>query len=541
MQSPSSKIAAASPRTWFRTIAQKLISMPVVLGALLVAGACADRYLNLLNVSLHQKVYSPYCFEGDTWLHMAVGGWILKHHRLPTHDFYSFTAYGNPWVAVEWLGEVLIELVWRLGGMQALMILLVIMASTIVLLIYYLAYLRSRNIKAAFLASALLLPVASLPLSMRPQLFGYLFLIVTMIILEKFRQGHSKALWLLPFLFWLWVNTHGTFALGFLLLGIYWISGLWEFRLGEIYAKRWTPTQRRQLELTVLFCLIASILTPYGTRLAAYPLIMVSLQPLIPRSVPEWRPVNLGQFYGMWFLILLLIFLFGQLIARKSYGLAEVAMLTFATIEAFIHARFMLLFAPVFAPILALLLAEWVPNRTFTKPIRTLNFALTSVACFVVIFFFPSRARLQKAVELWNPVGAVHYLQQHPVKGPMFDTGDWGGYLVWKFGPGHRVFMDGRLDLYVSNGVLSDYLRISQIKPDAQFLLRKYGIRSCLIAPDTEMASYLAILPGWREVYRDKSSIIFTRVLRRPSERTSKLSPPRISGHKQLNKLKRKA
>ena len=264
---PPVKSAETVRQPSFSSLARKVFSLPVALGALLVAGACADRYVNLLNVSLHKGIFSGYCFEGDTWWHLAMGKWILKTHTWPTHDFYSFTGYGNPWIAVEWLGEIFMAAVWRLGVMPALMILLVSTASAILLLLYYYAYLRSGNVKAAFLACALLLPLASLPLSIRPQILGYVFLILTLISLERFCQGHRKALWILPPLFCLWVNTHGTFALGFVALGAYWAAGLRQFRLGSIRAEPWTPGERRHLLIILPLCLLAGTVTPYGTRL----------------------------------------------------------------------------------------------------------------------------------------------------------------------------------------------------------------------------------------------------------------------------------
>ncbi|HET7213897.1 MAG TPA: hypothetical protein VFL79_09925, partial [Terriglobia bacterium] len=63
--------------TLFAGFARRVLSLPVVLGVLLVAGACVDRYLNLMNASLHQHVYSAYAFEGDMWWHLATGKWIL--------------------------------------------------------------------------------------------------------------------------------------------------------------------------------------------------------------------------------------------------------------------------------------------------------------------------------------------------------------------------------------------------------------------------------------------------------------------------------
>jgi hypothetical protein len=491
-------------------LARRIFSLPVLLGALLVAAACVDRYLNLLNVSLHQHVYSAYCFEGDLWWHLATGKWILKTHAWPTHDFYSFTGYGNPWIADQWLGDIVIAAVWELGRMHALMILLAGLAGGILLLLYYYAYLRSGSVMAAFLACALLLPLASLPFSMRPQILGSVFLIVTLISLERFRQGHRKALWILPPLYMLWVNTHGTFVLGFVAMGVYWLAGLREIRFEPLHATAWKPDERRHMAMIFLLCLVACTVTPYGTHLVAYPLQMSIFLPLIPKVTPEWHMLDFSFFYGKWFVVLLIVFVVGQLVTRKKFQVAELVLLFFATVETILHARFMLLFVPIFAPLLASLLAEWIRQRPLGREHHVLNAVGMAVACWAIIFFFPSRAKLQESVNLWNPVGVVRYLREHPVKGRMLNFDDWGGYLIENLH--QRVFIDGRMDVYEPGGVLLDYLHIVYPQTKTLFLLRKYHIDSCLLPPHSPLASLLGALPDWKVEYRDKTSVLLIKV-----------------------------
>ena len=150
-------------------------------------------------------------------------------------------------------------------------LLLIALTSIIVLLVYYFAWFRCRNSSAAFFTTFLMLPVAALTFTLRPQLIGYIFLLITLISLERFRQGEQRTLWVLPLVFLLWVNTHGTFVLGFMVLGLYWLSGLMDFSSGGLYAVRWRPQQRFHLVLVGLLSVAVLPLTPYGTRPAAVP------------------------------------------------------------------------------------------------------------------------------------------------------------------------------------------------------------------------------------------------------------------------------
>lgn len=509
-----------------KRVFKKIFSFPVFLAVLLLAGAFLGTVTNI-----HQ-VFSPSStplrwLEGDSFWHIAVGKLILKTHTWPTHDIYSFTVHGEPWIAYEWVGEILMAVAWKAGGLHGLMILFMFLIWAIMLALLYYAYLGSKDVKSAFVASTLLLPLASISWTLRPQLLGYVFVIVTLILLKRFRQGHSKSLWLLPFVFLIWANTHGTFVLGFVVLVIYWLSGLKELHLGSIHSEKWTLRQRQRLELITLLCLIASIITPYGTQLAAYPLEMAILQPVNFRVIQEWQPLDLSLPYGKIFLALILIF--GILLAtrRLNIRVEDGALLLLATAETFVHARFMVLFVPVFAPILAELIAPWFPPYDEAKDHPVLNFALIGLIIVGIVKFLPPEARLQQQLASKMPVRAVRFLDAHPGLGPTFNKSYWGGFLILERGPAHKVFIDGRVDIYEYSGVLSDYFAITGIHPDVEFLFRKYHIRSCLIQRDSPLATLLRISPGWKEVFQDKMSVIFAK--------TGKKTVARLGSAAQMN------
>src|SRR5208282_410400 len=205
------------------------------------------------------------------------------------------------------------------------------------------------NSKAAFVASWVVLPLAGVWFSVHPLLFGYIYLLAALICLERFRQGHHKSLWLLPLVFCLWVNTHGTFTLGAIAFGIYWLSGLVEFRAGRLEAKRWTSPERRQLAAVALLSILAGCITPYGTRLAAYPLQMMFFQQGITKNMTSWVPIPLDEWHGELFLILVLLFIVALAAGQIRLGLAELGLFLFAVFMTAEHARAL----PVFAFVLA--------------------------------------------------------------------------------------------------------------------------------------------------------------------------------------------
>ena len=488
-----------------RALLKKCFSFPAFLGAILVvANFGIDRSLRL---------------DPDTWWHIKYGDMIIQTGHWPTVDTWSFTVHGMPRVAYEWGGEVLTALAYRLGGLRGMDVLLITLTSILTLLVYYFAWLRCRNSYAAFFSTFVLLPVALLCFTLRPQLLGYIFLVITLISLERFRQGEQKTLWALPPIFLLWVNTHGSFALGFMVLGLYWLSGLVDFTSGGLYAVRWRPEQRLHMEVVGLLSMAVLPLTPYGTRLAAVPLNVATSLPLNFSHILEWQPFTTEFWQAKLLLVLLFGFIVAQVAFRLRFRLEEIGLFLIVLYLTFVHIRFAILFAIVFAPLAASIFVRWAPvyNPKFDK--YMVNAVLMFAALVAMVLFFPSQSTLQESIARDYPVQAVRYLKQHPIPGRMFNAYGFGGYLVWALAPQHKVFIDGRGDIYEEAGVFSDYSDVVGLKPDALAVLQSYRINYCLVQQDAPLATLLAASSDWKEVYKDSLSGIFVRQTTSPAPR----------------------
>ncbi len=489
-----SSIEAHSPPQPFLL---RAVSFPALLAALLVAA---------LFVPLRDPNLDP-----DVWWHIRVGQSILATHHCPTVDTYSFTVHGHPWMAHEWLSDVLLAAVQRTGGLRGLLALDLVLGAAIVVALYALTSLRSRNSKAAFVTCALLLPLVFISITLRPQMLGYFFLILTLIILERFRQGRSATLWLLPPLFLLWVNMHGSFVTGLLAFGVYGISGLFKVRWGGLESAPWTAAQRLRLGATFLLSLCVLAVTPYGVRLAGYPLDLAFLQPINRAYIQEWEPMPFNQPFGQYFLALLVAFLLAQIVLGPTWQLAELTLFFAGLCAVCLHVRLLLVFIPFSAPLFAMILSRWVPAYDAGKDKYALNALLMIAIAVGILWFYPSRARLESGVARHFPVEAVQYILRHPPPQPMYNNYMFGGYLMFALDGRSKVFVDGRGDIYERAGVLTDYGSIAWVAPNALPLLRAYNVQSCLLERDESLATLLAVTSEWRKVYTDDVSVLFVR------------------------------
>jgi hypothetical protein len=211
------------------------------------------------------------------------------------------------------------------------------------------------------------------------------------------------------------------------------------------------------------------------------------------------------------FLAIVLAFFVAQIVFRPVWQVTELALFFGGITMACLHVRFLLFFVPFSAPLLAAVFARWLSPYDRKKDHFVVNAVLMTAVLAAMVWYFPSRAALQRTVATDFPVKAVEYLRQHSVPGPMFNSYGYGGYLVFSRWPEQKVFIDGRGDLYEMNGVFSDFLAIANLKPNVFSVLQVYKIQSCLLDRNEPLATVLGALPDWRRLYSDDVSVLYVR------------------------------
>ena len=240
-------------RTRWRLLS-RLCRFPVLL-------ACTLAYLVFL-------VFPRTIADPDLGWHMKNAAYLLQHHQFVRRDLFSFTTAGDPWIDHEWLAELPFYAGWKIAGARGIWLVALTLVQTSLLGIFVLAYQQSRNAKAAFLVSLPAILLASVSFGPRTLLFGWICLILEMIILARFQNG-TDATWLLPPLFMLWVNLHGSWLIGIVLLVTFLLCGLLEGQWGQIEAQAWNIAQRKKLVIASLLSMVALFANPYGWRLVA--------------------------------------------------------------------------------------------------------------------------------------------------------------------------------------------------------------------------------------------------------------------------------
>ncbi len=154
---------------------------------------------------------------------------------------------------------------------------------------YVLCWLYSGNAKIGFLGALIICLFATSGLSIRPQLMGYLLLVVELLLLHLGRTRNAKWFFWLPPLFAFWVNCHGSFFLGLGIGGAVLLCSFAKFRLGPFVPSVWESRTRQMLALALTLSVAALWLNPVGTKQVFYPLSLMMHQPINLNLVQEWR------------------------------------------------------------------------------------------------------------------------------------------------------------------------------------------------------------------------------------------------------------
>ncbi|HWF66961.1 MAG TPA: hypothetical protein VN670_06635 [Acidobacteriaceae bacterium] len=496
-------VKAVSEQFQRRYLLKKMCSFPAMLVVLLAT---------VVFLVLQKTIADP-----DICWHLRNAEVFFHTHSFLRQDLYSFTTRGKPWVDSEWLAEIPFYLGQRWFGPHGVFAVELVAIETVLLGIFGLGHLQSKNVKASFVVAFLAIFLADVSFGPRTLLFGWICLVVELAILYRFemglKQGQGNATsfdftaWL-PLLFLFWVNLHGSWMIGLVLLVLFvgcgWVEGTW----GLIAAKRWPKPQRRKLLWVSGLSVLALFCNPYGWRLPAYPFDMAFRQKLNIANVAEWRSVDFHSPRGKIVLAVMAGTILLQLFRRRKWMLHEIAFLLLGFYAALTYSRFLFLAAILILPLLAKDLAEWMPyHAEREKP--WLNLPIMAGLAATIVCLFPTNRRLTSAWSKEYPQEALGALQRFHPNGNVFTQYEWGGYLIWNVRQA-PVFVDSRVDIFEHNGVLADYLNAVQLK-DTYRIFDKYSIRYVLFQKDAPLSYLLRNTPGWRIDYQDKTAVLFEK------------------------------
>ena len=400
----------------------------------------------LVYAGLFLSFIYPYSDYDWGW-HYRYGEYFFTHGQVLRHDPFSWTMPGYEWVNHSWLYDLVLYVLYTRIGFIGLSL----AGALAALLTFHLAIRRARlsywqtGIVAVFFA---VLTKDIMIQGLRTQVVGLLLLAVLGDLLARQREGQNWVYWILPGLFCLWANLHGSFLLGLVITGTF--VG-WELIAAQIDG---VPLSGRWFLFagSLLASVAATLVNPFTYRIYLEARKHFANPHLT--YVVEWLPPNFSELVGMLFLTYTFIVAFGFVSRRKQADVPYVLVAAATFYMAATTRRHVAVFVVLTIPIVAAV----IKNLRFS--IRRATQTSVAVAVIIAVIAFVGYS---KRNGLWAVAHSSMYtycdygpncsenlarkLLREPPVGRGFNFYDWGGFLIGR-GIKTQLFIDGRMHLW---------------------------------------------------------------------------------------------
>jgi hypothetical protein len=427
----------------------------------------------------------------DTFWHLRTGALILETGQIPRADTFSWTASKEAWQPNAWLADCLLAGALSLGGLTAIALFRALSVLVIGLLCYLVVRRWGGLSWPAAIASALVLLLMNPFIIERPHLFGFVLFPLLLFMASEALDGSNPKLLGLGALSMLWVNLHGSFTVGLVVVVA--------MALG-----RGLQTRRVQRPLLLVLVVgLGTLINPYGPAAVTHALNI----PQLSSFIEEWQGLSIFDPRG----ILYLVYGAGVIWAvirtgrwRRIDRIFPLVLLALLTLRVIRGAPFLLLLG---APEIALALGTLVsPSvRAWIQPRRGPVILGLGVAWLVLMVRAAPTLRALGRLSAVFPAAATAAI---PRGCRLLNEYEHGGYIIQRRWPEVLVSQDGRNDLYGPRRIQQQIRILSSSSPAS---LDDMGVRCVLLRPRRPLVKTLDRDRRWKRSAGDRGGILFVR------------------------------
>jgi hypothetical protein len=441
--------------------------------------------------------------DPDIWWHLRTGQYICQNLSIPRTDIYSFTVFGQPWTAHEWLSEVVMYGTFQAAGWIGLIVLSSFVTAAIFV---YVAYRVDAPPQIVLLVTVGVQAASLVVLrDPRPRLATLLFSAVFFVELREYVGGRRSFVWLLPIVTVCWVNLHAGYVLGltfvFIACFVLVVEGKWK--------------QLRHLVLILALCLLAISINPNGIRMYTYP-FETQFSAAQMSLITEWSAPDFKQTDTLPFLFLILAIVAVLGLSKKRTSWFDTASLLLACFLSLRSKRHVSVLSLVAVPIVAEHLWNWISSTSYGQE-KIARGGREKVLPFILILLLVIAVHIPAILETIKgplnltekPVRAVRLLKEQNLANNVFSTYEWNDYLIWA-APDRKVFIDGRADMY-GDEFLTRFSRLYELGEDWEATFNRFAVNTVLLPRSSPLAVLIRQNPAWSEVYTDDLAVIFKR------------------------------
>lgn len=461
-------------------------------------------------ILLLQRLITSQAADPDLFARVAMGRLTVSQGRVPLTDPFSFTEKLPQWIDHEWLSGVVFYLTANTFGDLGLILLKLLLATLTALCVIHVAttYDSHSPRRIVWISLCLLHAAPAWTSTVRCQAFSYLFVPLLYWAMVDYRtRAKSFLLCLSPLVSIAWVNMHGGYALGLIIMALF---------------AAITAYERRSFLLPVFvlaaWCL-APVVTPYG--FATFSSYLLSALTLHRETITEWRPLHTDTLSLMATLVICTPMLWGALLKKRDHNLLGIAMLAFSGYCAARHIRFLPFFmitcaafgGPYIEACISYLQERWTTRAV--RSARALALATMCALCaatisIVIALGSSSTYRLDYS---FFPVRAIESLRTAQAKGRLLINFNFGSFALWRLYPNVLVSVDGRYEeTYPEQTLKDNSLALRPDLPEGKSTLDRLQPTHILSSPLDGLARHVKMFgKEWNVVYQDAQATILAK------------------------------
>lgn len=470
----------------------------------------------------------------DLGRHILTGNIILENNVIPSINLFSYTHPSFPFINHHYLPEIIFAVIYNYFSYNGLMILSLLLVFTASLFVFKTSQKNAHTLAVIF-SCVLFLRILFERTDIRPELFSFLYLSIFVFILFKNYAKKTNFLFVLPLISLLWVNSHIYFPIGIGILGLFFIDNLIKTK-GDISNKK-----NVSLFLTLILCLLATLLNPHFLQGAFYPFrVFSNYGYTIEENQTPFFLASLG-FYKSSFTYLLLTLaslIICMIISFKKIRLIDIFLIISFTIISFAAVRNFPLFVFAILPTFSYLLTQTTIKiislfpQLYLKKLPLYSLRLFILFILLLQIFHVSSLKTLEAKPDTGATPGVNFFIQNKLEGPLFNNFDIGSYLIFRLYPKERVFIDGRPEAYPAKFIQEEYIPLQEDPELFKIYDKKYAFNTIFFS-HTDMTPWAQKFlqdiiqnPSWKTVYLDPYVIILVKDVEKNAAIIKKFAQP---------------
>jgi len=421
--------------------------------------------------------------DNSFFTHLATGHIIWDTRSIPRADPFTFTAFGEPWVVQSWLVSTIYAGLESTVGLVGIRFFHAFLAGLGGLGIWHLTK-SAESLIPRLAIAALGFAVCAPGFVERPLMVGFVAFVAILILVD------NGPLWTAIPLMWIWINSHGSFPMGILIL-LAITMGKWLD--GDDIAR-----QKKLLSLVAIGIVIGGFITPRPGVLLWFPFQLLARNQAF-QAIQEWQSPDFSTSWMkiyLFQLVLVMVALTYAWVQRWSKVL-PVCLMVAAALLAVRNVPMAGLFFSIALADAAPSFGSFTASQKLRSTVPLLGAAALSLISIAVWVIKSPDLNLKQ-----YPMSIIIYLEKHELlpnpEVRLAYPARLGNYLNYRYGATGTTFFDDRFDVYPLP-ILDSFTGLYR-GSDVRRTLDQYQIDYVVAERETPIAHALGGNTDWQQV-----------------------------------------